>query len=435
MKRVWQPRSVDADEASPAFEQHWVVVCGEETRAHQVEAEIASALPQVRCVVIASGGEGEVARRYEAGVLQVLAVLQRIVQDRPKDDVLIQLAVPASGEAAVFGGLSGLLRTARLEHPRLKSQLVAFEAQEAAQIVAHLQKGARVPDEREVRHVGGEWQVASRHELPPGELPSGSVAEMPWRDGGVYLITGGAGGLGLIFAEEIARRVKDAVVVLVGRSQLDADRRSRLSALEGLGSRIEYRRVDVADGAAVTALIGELRQTYGGVSGVLHAAGVIHDSFLVKKTAEEVATVLAPKVSGVVNLDAATADMTLEFMVLFASVSGSFGNVGQADYAAANAFLDRYAAHRNDLVSRGERFGRTVSIAWPLWRGGGMQIDEALLRQHREAGILPMETASGLQAFYQAYAAQNAEIAVLSGETSRLRALLRQGCRRQGVAS
>ena len=119
--------------------------------------------------------------------------------------------------------------------------MVGFEAQEsAARIAEHLQESARVPDEREVRYFGGERQVASWR-----ELPSGSLAEVPWRDGGVYLITGGAGGLGLIFAEEIARRVKDAVVVLTGRSELDESRRTRLSALEGLGSRVEYRRVDV----------------------------------------------------------------------------------------------------------------------------------------------------------------------------------------------
>ena len=73
------------------------------------------------------------------------------------------------------------------------------------------------------------------------------MVELPWRDGGVYLITGGAGGLGLIFAEEIVRRVKDAVVILVGRSELDGSKRAQLSALEGIGSRVEYHRVDVAD--------------------------------------------------------------------------------------------------------------------------------------------------------------------------------------------
>ena len=142
-----------------------------------------------------------------------------------------------------------------------------------------------------------------------------------------------------------------AYLEATGRSELDESRRSRLQALERFGSRIDYRRVDVADGAAVTSLITSLRESYGGLNGILHAAGVIRDSFLLKKTAAEAGAVLAPKVAGVVNLDAATRDLTLEFMVLFGSGAGSFGNVGQADYAAANAFGCRRARTAGSLTS------------------------------------------------------------------------------------
>ena len=120
-----------------------------------------SALPQARCVVVGAA-RLEIARRYEAAVLQVLELLQRIVRDKPKDEVLIQAVVPVSGEDALFGGLSGLLKTARLEQPKLKGQVIGFEAgASAAQIVAQLEESARVPDEREVRYLDGERQVAS----------------------------------------------------------------------------------------------------------------------------------------------------------------------------------------------------------------------------------------------------------------------------------
>ena len=277
VKRAWQARPAEP-EAVPADRQHWIVLCGGEAWAGQVEAEIISALPQARCVV-AGGGAEDVAQRYHAAVLQVLEVLQRIVQDKPKHDVLIQAVVGVSGEAGLFGGLCGLLQTARQEQPRLKGQVIAVEAQEsAASIARYLQDSAGVPDEREVRYVGGERQVASWCELAAELEQPHSLAEVPWRDGGVYLISGGGGGLGLIFAGEIARRVKDAVVVLTGRSELDEGRRAQLAALQRSGSRIEYRRVDVADSAAVSSLIGELRQAYGSVNGILHAAGIIRDS-------------------------------------------------------------------------------------------------------------------------------------------------------------
>ena len=163
----------------------------------------------------------------------------------------------------------------------------------------------------------------------------------------------------------------------------------------------------------VRSLIASVRESHGGVTGILHAAGVIRDSFLLKKTADEVAAVLAPKVAGVLNLDAVTRELTLEFMALFGSGSGAFGNVGQADYAAANAFLGGYAAYRNARASRGERWGRTVSIAWPLWRDGGMQLPEAASRRQHEAGLVPLATVDGLQAFYRALDADADEVVVL----------------------
>ena len=202
-----------------------MVLCGAAEWVSEVEAEVRSALPLARCVVLA-GGEGGIAPRYQDGVLQVLQMLQGMVQDKPRDDVLIQAVVPVFGEEALFGALAGLLKTARLEHSKLKCQTIGVEPQEsAAWIVTRLKENAEAPDEREVRYVDGERQVPSWR-----ELLSDSVAEVPWRDGGVYLITGGAGGLGLVFAEEIARRVKDAVVVLTGRSELDAGKLAQLSA-------------------------------------------------------------------------------------------------------------------------------------------------------------------------------------------------------------
>ncbi|SEO31612.1 KR domain-containing protein, partial [Bradyrhizobium sp. OK095] len=413
--RVWEAGEA-GDVAASWSGPHFVVLCGgDEDRAR----DVAAALTSARCVVVGGGGEG-VPARYEAAVLQTLELLQRIVAEKPKDEVLIQLVVAGAGAEALFGGLAGLLRTARLEHPKLRGQIVVVAADEsAAQIVAHLQESARRPHEQAVRYSAGTREVASWRELSP----DAGVA-MPWRDGGVYLITGGAGGLGLIFAEAIARGAKDAVIVLTGRSELDDGGHARLSGLERLGARVAYRRVDVADGAAVRSLIAELRESHGGVSGIIHAAGVIRDSFLLKKTADEIHAVLAPKVAGVVNLDEATADLTLEFMILFGSGAGAFGNVGQADYAAANALLAEYAAWRNEQVRRGERWGRTVSIAWPLWRDGGMQLPEASERQQRQMGLHPLATEAGLEAFYRALAGESGEgdeIAVLSGEAGALR--------------
>src|SRR5689334_12269240 len=110
-----------------------------------------------------------------------------------------------------------------------------------------------------------------------------------------------------------------------------------------------------------------------------------------------------PRSAGVLALDAATRDQPLEVFIGFASTTGVLGNVGQTDYAAANAFLDVHAVHRARAVQAGERSGRTLSIAWPLWAEGGMQVDAATReRVWRSGGLVSLSTSAGLVALKHA---------------------------------
>src|SRR6185312_10024404 len=107
------------------------------------------------------------------------------------------------------------------------------------------------------------------------------------------------------------------------------------------------------------------------------------------------------------------------------SVAGAVGNVGQADYAAANAFMDAFARHRCALVEQGARHGRTVSINWPLWEEGGMQVDDATRRYlAQEWGMTPLRTSSGCAALAQALATGRPQVLVAEGERDRLKTSL-----------
>ncbi len=167
--------------------------------------------------------------------------------------------------------------------------------------------------------------------------------------------------------------------------------------------------------------MAEIVGSHGGLNGVIHSAGVLRDSFVIKKTEAELRAVLAPKVAGLLALDAATRDQELDFFVLFSSLTAVFGNVGQADYAAANGFMDAYAAWRDGLVACGERSGRTLSLNWPLWAQGGMQVDGATLAGLRRQGLAPLASEAGLEAFVQALAFEGPQIAVLYGARESLR--------------
>ena len=232
----------------------------------------------------------------------------------------------------------------------------------------------------------------------------------------------------MIFAKEIASKTKIATVILAGRSCLNEEKQGRLKALESLGARIDYRQADISEQEEVEDLVQSIVENFGKINGILHCAGVIRDNFILKKTVKEFHEVLPPKVAGTVCLDQITRDLELDFFVLFSSVTGNMGNAGQADYACANAYLDAYARYRNTLVGCGQRHGWTLSINWPLWKEGGMQVDEAIETMMRQnIGMLAMQTRTGLQALYQALASGQPQVMVVEGQLKRMKQKLFSG--------
>jgi acyl transferase domain-containing protein/acyl carrier protein len=230
------------------------------------------------------------------------------------------------------------------------------------------------------------------------------------REGGVYLITGGLGGVGLALAEGLAKDVR-ARLVLVGRNALppeeeweqwlashDEDDASsvrirKVLELRRLGAEVLVVAADVYDFESLRAALAQAEERFGSVHGVIHAAGVAGGGLARLKTNEEAERVLAPKVRGTLNLDRLFADRPLDFFLLCSSVASVTGALGQIDYSAANAFLDAFAHYRS---RRGATF--TTSINFPAWSEVGMAFDasrrlgmEELLRPELEKGMLTSE--------------------------------------------
>jgi acyl transferase domain-containing protein/aryl carrier-like protein len=414
----------DAAVPEAALDAHWLLVSRE---LQGGMATLQRVRPQWSFVALEAD--------YEAAALQVLALLQRVLAGQPQRPVPVQVLVPASGPGQLLAGLGGLLKTARQENPLLLAQLIEVDALDDAQALAgRLQQDAARGTEAHLRYEQGERRVAGWAELTGAQAGDqggeqagnqagehGAPAELPWKPGGVYLISGGAGGLGLLVAEEIARKAGSATLVLTGRSALDAARQERLRTLQVSGCQVIYRRIDVANPDAVAGLIDGLVAEHGTVDGIVHCAGVTRDSFLIRKTAQDLREVLRPKVAGLVNLDEASRGLPLGCFILFSSIAGALGNVGQADYAAANGFMDAYARYRNNLVAMKRRHGRTLSVNWPLWAEGGMRPDgptEQLVMQR--TGMKALGRAAGIEALYRAWASGEDQVLVLHGQRGRL---------------
>jgi polyketide synthase PksN len=417
LQPCWREQPVTPEAAVSDYAQHLVILCESDNISPE---NITAQMNKVRCLPLKSS-QPEMDERFQTYAVQVFEEIHNILKDKPKDKVLIQIVVSAIKEQQLCSGLLGLLKTAQLENPRLMGQLINPEpGQGTTLIIEQLKENSRNPLDQQIRYQDGKRFVAACREMEA----STETMEIPWKDQGVYLITGGVGGLGLIFAEEIAHKVKDVTLILTGRSLLNEDKQDKLKELESLGARIHYKQVDVTQKQEVAELFHEIQEKFGSLHGIIHSAGMIKDNFIIKKTKEEFLAVLAPKVAGLVNLDQASQKQGLDFFIFFSSLAGSMGNSGQADYATANAFMDAYAHYRSSLVVSGQRHGKTLSINWPLWQEGGMRVDGKTERMmQEESGMIPMQTQNGIQALYQGLASGQAQMLVAEGNLKRIKAI------------
>ncbi|WP_375803578.1 type I polyketide synthase, partial [Streptomyces sp. A012304] len=233
---------------------------------------------------------------------------------------------------------------------------------------------------------------------------------------GTVLITGGTGTLGGLVARLLVTEHGVRSLVLTSRRGPDAPGADDLTAeLTALGAQV---RVEACDAADRDALAGVLARTPA-LTGVVHAAGVLDDGLLESMTGEQLAHVLRAKVDGAVNLHELTRDLDLAAFVLFSSVTGLLGNPGQANYAAANTFLDALAARRQETGLPG------TSIAWGLWEPAsdmtGRLGRQDLVRMRR-SGIAAMTADEGLALLDAALNAGDAGLAAVRLDHTALRA-------------
>ncbi|MCX7748507.1 MAG: SDR family NAD(P)-dependent oxidoreductase [Clostridia bacterium] len=204
------------------------------------------------------------------------------------------------------------------------------------------------------------------------------------REGAVYLITGGMGGLGLAIARYMAGKAK-VKLVLTRRSAFpekgewnewlsshdEQDKTSKkirqLMELEEMGSEVLVLNADTADTEQMKRVLLKTRERFGQITGVIHAAGIADNRLISEKSAEAAEKVLAPKVRGTLVMDELFKDSEMEYLVLFSSSSAVLGNAGFVDYCAANTFLDAYAHYRSYMPGT-----HTVAINWDEWSEVGM---------------------------------------------------------------
>ncbi|WP_157101546.1 SDR family NAD(P)-dependent oxidoreductase, partial [Nocardia shimofusensis] len=351
--------------------------------------------------------------------------------------------------AALLGGVGGVVKTLAAERPDLFCRALdidpAADAERCAELVAaELSDPARDTVEVGVT-VGG-----SRCALVPGGhgpsptvtavRPAGEQPVTTLTADDLLVVTGGARGVTATCVRALARR-SPARFLLLGRTEpapepewaagvADADlRQAAVRALAGtgatprdleracadvraareiratladLGDRAEYVAVDATDAEAVRAALAPWRDA---VTGIVHGAGVLADSRIPAKTAESIARVLDPKIAGLAALTAALPEP--RHLILFTSVAGLFGNTGQADYAAANEALSRFAV----AWRRSHPHCHVTAIDWGAWDGG--MVTPALREHFRALGVALLAPSIGAAAFTEQFTTERANDTVV----------------------
>ncbi|GAA2694623.1 MULTISPECIES: type I polyketide synthase [Actinosynnema] len=301
---------------------------------------------------------------------------------------------PDPAQAATWG----LGRVVALEHPGRWGGLVDLadpaDPRQRRRLAAVL-AGPGADD-------GGEDQVAIRAEgvfarrLVRAD-PQPPAA--PWTPRGTVLVTGGTGGVAAHVARRLAALGVDHLVLTSRRGPTAPGAPALAADLEALGARVTTAACDVADRAALAALLADLDRAGERVTAVVHAAGANAQTPVADTTPEEFAHVQAAKALGAEHLDELLGDRPLDAFVLFSSNAGVWGSGGQCAYAAANARLDALAQRRRAR-------GRTAtSVAWGAWDGGGMSsATPDIAAQLAQAGLRLMPPDRAVSALLDAVA-------------------------------
>ncbi|MGW1819831.1 SDR family NAD(P)-dependent oxidoreductase [Streptomyces sp. NPDC002125] len=415
-----QLRGTDADGVDPLHHLDWTAEFAVPTAAPSltswadvvddqavaVDADVPEVLVYTCPANPVGEGQGESTRALPAAAHEVTAgvleVLQRWLTDERLADARLVIAtrgaVSVEGEEVTDVAASavwGLVRAAQAENP---GRIVLADLEGPADGSGDSESADELPGAVQFALASGESEVAlrgARIRVPrlvrtvSEAGSSGDAGSAPFGDGTV-LVTGGTGGLGAVVARHLVAVHQVRHLALVSRRGTDAPGATELAAeLEAAGAQVTVAACDVSDREALAALLKEFDAEQP-LTAVVHAAGLLDDGVVTGLTPERLSRVFAPKADAAWHLHELTAGLNLSAFVMFSSVAGALGNPGQANYAAANAFLDGLAAHRHAHGMPAQ------SIAWGLWEQDSAMTGHLAADDTSRLGVAALPAEAGL---------------------------------------
>ncbi|GAA2565926.1 type I polyketide synthase [Streptomyces sp. NPDC000678] len=343
----------------------------------------------------APAAAGTTAEAVHAAAARTLADLQAfLAADHLAPAILVVLtrgAAAPDGEAVTDlagAALWGLLRSAQSEHPDRIVLVDVDDHPASLRLLPALPAGGEPQWViREGATYGGRLVKAPALAAPDGDAPAAAFGPQ-----GTTLVTGATGAVGRLLTRHLVTEHGVRRLLLLSRGGQAPELVEELSAL---GAEVTLAACDAADREALAAAVQDLPAEHP-VTAVVHLAAVVQDGTVTKLTEEDLHAVLRPKVDAALALHEVTAGLPLTAFVLFSSVAGLLGNPGQANYAAANTFLDALAARRRADGLPGQ------SLAWGLWSAAGAataSVGEADRARMAREGMAPLTDEQGTALF------------------------------------
>ena len=248
--------------------------------------------------------------------------------------------------------------------------------------------------------------------LYPIHLPK--VEETSFKEDGVYLIVGGAGGIGIELCLYLADKI-NCKFALLGRSELKEKTKEKMEIIKSKGTEVIYINGDITQKDSMVKAIGDTKEAYGRLDGVIHSAIVLHDQSLMNMTEETFRKVLSPKVTGSVVLHEAVKDEKLDFVMYFSSAQSFVGNLGQSNYAAGCSFKDAFAFYEKEVRDYSVKL-----INWGFWGEIGVVATEAYNQGLEAQGIYSIPTSEGMDAIERILEYSGTQVIAMKADKKRM---------------
>ncbi|HET9278405.1 MAG TPA: SDR family NAD(P)-dependent oxidoreductase, partial [Flavitalea sp.] len=367
--------------------------------------------------------------RQDSGVFSLFRLIKSFIsQDIIRKTIQLKVITnnvyqlgSESGANPYAASLSGFVKSLAREYPHWKVSFIDIDTKEYYEALNTNSERSLIAAIVNERANPGGHEVAIRDGkcytrcLVPQSIPA--VPELPWRKSGVYLIVGGAGGIGLELASHLAETVQ-ANLVLVGRSELNPKQKERIAEIESKGSHVLYMQADLTNLREMENVIAVTRDQFGTIHGVVHSAIVLQDQSIEKMDEDAFQSALAPKVSGSVILHKVLKDQPLDFIVFFSAAQSFLGNPGQSNYAAACSFKDAFALYLNQ-----ENAYPVSTINWGYWGSIGIVANEKYNKLLKRQGVHSISPMEGMETIVRTIGNRIPQLVAIKAEERALKAL------------